>query len=97
MKSGILAVSTLIGAVSLATASLAQDEVQVSRSAEPNTATAIAYGLSIAAAVPTLESARRPAGMLPEQPTGPVQPASGAPTSVPHPGGDLRRGDLQSD
>jgi hypothetical protein len=93
MKLGILAVSALVGVASLAPAASAQGDLNVhmSRTAQTEAAGAAAFGVSTnAAAVRPLESARPAAGMLPQQPTGPVQGTSGLASNQAVPGGDIR-------
>ena len=94
MRLGILAASALIGVVSLIPASFAQGDghVMQERSRMPAaTDSASASRAAPPAAARTLESARLPAGMLPEQPPGPTRSFVGSASNEPVTGGDIRR------
>jgi hypothetical protein len=96
MKLGFLAASAMLGVISLAPASWAQDGSDnsqvMSRSARTSgVATESAARVAVPTKAPTLENARPAAGMLPEQPSGPVREATTSAFNTPGEGGDLRR------
>lgn len=91
MKLGVLAASALIGVASFASASFAQSDGSVSsRSARVSGETESAARIAVPDKVPTLQSARPPAGMLP-QPSGPMRSATTSSFNSPAQGGDIRR------
>jgi hypothetical protein len=92
MKLGVLAASALIGVASFASASLAQGDgnAVMSRSARVSGDTDSAARIAIPDKVPTLESARPAAGMLP-QPSGPTRGATSFSSNSPAQGTDIRR------
>jgi hypothetical protein len=93
MKFGILAASTLFGVAALAPASFAQGGGQATQemSRMPPAADSAMVGRVTTTAQPRLESARLPAGMMPEQPSGPVRSRMGSTSSQPAEGSSLRR------
>ena len=93
MKLGILAASTLLGVVSLGPASFAQGDVMQERSRMSAGADSATVGRTApaTATVRPLESARMPAGMLPEQPSGPSRNSVGDMSSEPMAGSSLQR------
>lgn len=90
MKLGFLAASAWVGVVSLVPASFAQSDT-MSQSARSTGAVNSAARVAIPDKVPALESARPAAGMLPEQPTGPIRGTTNFAFDTPGQGGDLRR------
>jgi len=92
MKLGILAASTLLGVVSLIPASFAQGDVMQERSRmSAGVDSATVSRMAPATAARPLESARMPAGMLPEQPSGPSRNSVGAMSHEPTVGHSLQR------
>ena len=93
MKLGLLAASALIGVTSLVPASFAQSDgnAVMSRSARTTGAAESAARVAIPDKVRTLESARPAAGMLPEQPSGPLRGITSSAFNAPAESGDLRR------
>ena len=94
MKLGLLAASALIGVASLAPASFAQSDGNAVMSRSARTTGAADSAARVAAVpdkVPTLESARPAAGMLPEQPSGPLRGITSSAFNSPAEGADLRR------
>jgi hypothetical protein len=89
MKLGVLAASALIGVASFASASFAQSDSS-SRSARVGAETDTAARIAIPDKVPTLESARPAAGMLP-QPSGPTRGTASFSSNSPAQGADIRR------
>lgn len=92
MKLGFLAMSALIGVVSLAPASWAQSDagLVMSRSARTTGTAESAARVAVQDKAPSLEHARPAAGMLPDQPTGPLRGTTSAAFNSPGEGADLR-------
>lgn len=92
MKLRVLATSTLIGVASLVPAAFAQDDVMLERSRTPAAVdSASTNRLAPAPAARTLESARLPAGMLPEQAPGPTRSFVGNASNEPAGASSLQR------
>jgi hypothetical protein len=93
MKLGVFAASVLLGVATLVPASFAQGDAQVMQSRSRILAgddSGTAGRLAPAAPSRSLETARLPAGMMPDQPVGPVRSISGDMSNQPAPGGDIR-------
>jgi hypothetical protein len=94
MKRGVLAVSALIGFVSLSPASFAQGDsnamLEMSRTPEAGSLSGTSSRIAVSDRAPTLEGARPAAGMFPQKPTGPVRGFSGVASQGPGESGDIR-------
>ena len=93
MKLGVFAASVLLGVAALAPASFAQGDAQImqERSRIPaGDDSGTAGRLAPSGASRSLETARLPAGMMPDQPVGPVRSIAGDMSNQPAAGGDIR-------
>ena len=95
MKLGVLAASALIGMASLTASSFAQGDgshvmQEVSRVPQAGTSGVTANRMATSGAVPVLQGVRPAAGMLPQQPSGPVRGVVGTASSAPIDGGDIQ-------
>ena len=94
MKLGVLAASTLIGVVALAPASLAQGDgtatLEMSRTQQAG-AMGTSSRMATPGAAPVLEGSRPAAGMLPQQPSGPVRGFKGEASNAPAESVDIRK------
>jgi hypothetical protein len=92
MQLSVLAMSTLIGVVALAPASLAQGDgtasLEMSRTQQVGSM-ATSSRVTPPGPAPMLEGSRPAAGMLP-QPMGPVRGATGHASNAPQESGDIR-------
>jgi len=92
MKLGVFTASTLIGVVSLASASFAQGDVGATLSRAPQS-DAASISLSRAptpGAAPELQSARPPAGFLPQTSSGSARNYAGEVSNTPAASRDIR-------
>jgi hypothetical protein len=89
MKLFALATATLIGALSLAPAAMAQTEGFAVQSRTPQVDSAVVASSRTMDRAPVLEGVRPPAGMFP-QASGPSRGVTGGASNDPAMGGDIR-------